>query len=350
MEDITREMFEAGRERRFGTANPELMRVPFWEAMIRGGKPPNDPEWLALKCRAESRSEKPYQGYGPYEIRKRFDVPSPDKAGPIWMFARLGDTETRLPDGRLVCVGGEYEDWYDPDFCIYNDVVVFEPDGTFRIYGYPREVFPPTDGHTATLIDDQIILIGGRRYVQDRVTGTCTVYALDTNTFRMVRLEIGGDGPGEIYHHAADLSENGIRVSGGSISRSTSGGPTWLRNRDIHVLDLQARRWIRIDHLSGWRTFGIYRKEFSDFCEGKTDGYDPSWLTGFESVSLVSDAHQAVRRLVFDDVMVEVQREPSCCRVRFEGELPPERVNLLMTELVRQIESELGGACSVEET
>jgi len=39
---------------------------------------------------------------------------------PIWCFKRVGNTRTRLPDGRIICVGGEHEDFYDPDFCIYN--------------------------------------------------------------------------------------------------------------------------------------------------------------------------------------------------------------------------------------
>jgi len=30
------------------------------------------------------------------------------------------DKRNQLPDGRLVSVGGEHEDYYDPDFCIYN--------------------------------------------------------------------------------------------------------------------------------------------------------------------------------------------------------------------------------------
>jgi hypothetical protein len=41
--------------------------------------------------------------------------------------------------------GGEHEDFYDPDFCIYNDVFVHERDGSVAIYGYPESVFPPTD-------------------------------------------------------------------------------------------------------------------------------------------------------------------------------------------------------------
>jgi len=60
-----------------------------------------------------------------------------------------------LPDGREVLIAGEHEDYYDPDFFIYNDVVVRAPDGKFAIYGYSKEAFPPTDFHTATLLPGQ---------------------------------------------------------------------------------------------------------------------------------------------------------------------------------------------------
>jgi len=31
-------MFEAQRERRFGSSNPERMKLAFWEAMVRGAE------------------------------------------------------------------------------------------------------------------------------------------------------------------------------------------------------------------------------------------------------------------------------------------------------------------------
>jgi hypothetical protein len=33
---------------------------------------------------------------------------------------RFGQSLTLLPDCRAVQIGGEHEDWYDADFCIYN--------------------------------------------------------------------------------------------------------------------------------------------------------------------------------------------------------------------------------------
>src|SRR5262249_19817913 len=49
----------------------------------------------------------------------------------------------------------------DPDFCIYKDVIVQWPANQIEIYGYPVEVFPPTDFRTATAIDGCIVIVGG---------------------------------------------------------------------------------------------------------------------------------------------------------------------------------------------
>ncbi len=61
-------------------------------------------------------------------------------SAPVWCFERYGQSITCLPDGRFVQIGGEHEDSYDRDFCIYNDVFVHRPDGTFeplRLSGGP---------------------------------------------------------------------------------------------------------------------------------------------------------------------------------------------------------------------
>lgn len=48
---------------------------------------------------------------------------------------------TILEDGRALFIAGEHEDSYDPDFCIYNDLIVFHTDKSVQIFAYPREVF-----------------------------------------------------------------------------------------------------------------------------------------------------------------------------------------------------------------
>src|SRR5262245_25043463 len=113
---ISRAVFDEQRRPRFGTANPERMRLAFWEWVIRGGGGPAGEGGV-------------HAAYGPWQAREVFGGARNGEDGPIWTFSRYGRTETALPGGRLVCVGGEHEDFYDPDFCIYNDVVVLGPNG-----------------------------------------------------------------------------------------------------------------------------------------------------------------------------------------------------------------------------
>jgi hypothetical protein len=62
--------------------------------------------------------------------------------------------------GSVVEIGGEHEDWYDPDFSIYNDVFVYDGRGKIQIYSYPEKEFPPADFHIQCNFKDSISKIG----------------------------------------------------------------------------------------------------------------------------------------------------------------------------------------------
>ncbi|MEZ4299617.1 MAG: ankyrin repeat domain-containing protein [Polyangiaceae bacterium] len=218
---VSVEDFQASYTRTFGKSNPERMRVPFWEAMIR--------------CGASA-----YQGSSHFgEVVRRPGVP-------VWSAQRFGQSLTLLPDGRAVQIGGEHEDYYDADFCIYNDVFVHEKGGSLAIYGYPESVFPPTDFHTATLIGEAIYVIGSAGYQGTRRFGETPVYRLDLKTFRMDRVETSGEVPGWILRHRAiAVGQGEIRVWGGVILSQGDGGESREDNRASFVLDLRQRRWRR---------------------------------------------------------------------------------------------------------
>lgn len=210
-----------GASRRFGGANPERMQVPFWEIMIRCG---------AIAYYGRQRLEREF---GPV-------------TEPVWCAQRFGQSLTLLPDGRAVLVGGEHEDFYDPDFCIYNDVFVHERDGTVAIYGYPENVFPPTDFHTATLIGDWIYLVGSLGYDRSRADGQTPVYRLNIHTFQIDRLDAQGESPGWIHKHlAAAMSSHEIRVWGGTIYVSNGTEESLKQNAHTFVLDLNRLQWRR---------------------------------------------------------------------------------------------------------
>jgi hypothetical protein len=117
--EMTREQALQLKHPRFGNANPDWVRNPFWEFMVRQRRTPYfaretfDIAYDAKRQRALAASSAWRQ----------------DPEGPVWCFTRNGRTVTTLSNGRLIYVGGEHGDWYDPDFCIYNNVVVEDSSG-----------------------------------------------------------------------------------------------------------------------------------------------------------------------------------------------------------------------------
>jgi len=188
----SRQEYEDGKRRRFGEGNPQRMDVPFWQAMVWCG-------WSAASA------------------RMLFDGAQGEREerDPVWCYRRFGKSITQLPDGRFLEIGGEHEDFYDPDFCIYNDVFVHDGQGGFEIFSYPKEVFPPTDFHSATLVGSWIYIIGCMGYDAQQVFGHTPVYRIHIDTLAIERIETMGDNPGWICRHRAVLVGEEIHVSGG---------------------------------------------------------------------------------------------------------------------------------------
>jgi ankyrin repeat protein len=206
--------------RQFGRRNPQRMNNPIWEAMV------------------VSRESA-------YSAAKAAGLPDFNRPA-VWCFQRFGQSLTRLPDGRFVEIGGEHEDFYDPDFCIYNEVVVHQGDGTFTIYGYPESLFPPTDFHTATLIDSWIYIIGCLGYGEQRRAGFTPVFRLNLQSFAIEPVPCDGAMPGWIHDHQARLVDSQvIEVTGGQIQTEEGLHPNDKRYR-FHVT---RRTWEVTTHL-----------------------------------------------------------------------------------------------------
>ncbi|MCC6954237.1 MAG: hypothetical protein IT290_08980 [Deltaproteobacteria bacterium] len=179
-----------------------------------------------------------YEGDGAGRLHPRRD--------PVWCAERFGQSVTFLPDGRMVLVGGEHEDSSDLDFCIYNDVWVFDPSGVIQIYGYPKEVFPPTDFHSATLVGDQLYLVGSLGYWGSRVYGETQVSRLDTKTFRIESLKTSGQLPGWIYGHEARLiGSDQLEVFGGTVVTRGAASDEYSENTDTFTLNVETLEWRR---------------------------------------------------------------------------------------------------------
>jgi len=185
------------------------------------------------------------------------DGPSSVDAGPMWCFDRFGRSTTTLADGVVVEIGGEHEDHYMPDFAIYNDLVVHTPDG-IEIYGYPCSIFPPTDFHTATLVDGSIVLIGSVGYPEDRRVGETQVLSVECPGWAVSSVQCDGDPPGWISSHRAELQGTAaIKVSGGQLY---SGGLGLVENIDDWMLHLDGWRWERLTDRR-WPRFEAYRQD-----------------------------------------------------------------------------------------
>jgi hypothetical protein len=230
--EVTRELFAAWGAARRGSGNPERMTNPVWAWLARR---PEVNAWSASKHFGGERA-----------------------AGPGWTNQRFGQSTTSLPDGRVLAIAGEHEDYYDPDFFIYNDVLVMAPDG-IEIYGYDPQSFPPTDFHSATLVGEHVYLVGNVGYSDARRART-QVLRLDVRTLAMAVLEPGGEDPGWISKHEATLSEDGRRilVQRGHCEVKLPEGTALRENVDDHVLDLESLIWTRVTDRR-WMQFEIER-------------------------------------------------------------------------------------------
>jgi ankyrin repeat protein len=213
--------YYADRYPRLGDRNPTVMASPFWREMVK------------------FRS-------GAYAARTHYQDIDDLCGEAVWCFSRLGRSITRLPDGRIIEIAGEHEDYYDPDFHIYNDIVVYDGNGDFTIYGYPKDVFPPTDFHTATWVDGWIYIIGNLGYGDDRHIGETPVYRLNCTTFAIESVLTHGPAPGWISCHHAVLRDRHIAISGGQVWTQVEDKPTLVDNGAEYHFDLDHHCWQRI--------------------------------------------------------------------------------------------------------
>ncbi|RVD58260.1 hypothetical protein EN828_21470 [Mesorhizobium sp. M2D.F.Ca.ET.185.01.1.1] len=305
-----------------------------------------------------------------HRLNKAFGGPHSKDVGPCWSFSRYGRTETMLPDGRLVRIGGEYEDWYDPDFYIYNDVIVTDAEGRTEIFGYPDKVFPPTDFHTANLVDDRIFIMGNLSYPFVR-TGTMQVLVLDTISYRIDRFQTTGEAPPWIHKHSSELVENGraILVRGGLICGSQ--WPALVENIDDWRLGLNTGRWERLTRRP-WTRFTFVRTDgmpnhlywlgrlLKDRARGKSEsksGFRAEFLRDLgadprldlletlyapdiphSKIPEIADEYR-VHRLCVEGVTVRYVEGSDDIKVTVEGVLPDQTVEATRLDLLTKLEA-----------
>lgn len=342
---VTPELFSEWRSPRFGRSNPERMNNPVWEWLVRS------------ELNAFSAAEK-------------LKGPSAVGAGPGWCFDRVGQSSTLLPDGRVILIAGEHEDFYDPDFYIYNDVVVRRPDGGIDIFGYPQEVFHPTDFHTSTLVGKGIIMIGSLGYPKDRKPGSTQIMVLDLDTFAISRAATSGTSPGWIHEHGATLSEDGssILIEHGKLDRGGEGG-SFVENIDdwrLHLADwrwerLTNRRWQRWEFIRRDRKYNhlyevrqalwhrkvrAHRKLEQEMEQLTLEYGNRPNLDLLEKLYHPNITHEQIPgkaedynvfKIKVDGVIVRYVEETTSVQVTVEGDLPQRTIDVLTSDLLNKL-------------
>lgn len=348
---VTREQYLAWRSPRLGASNPQRLDNPVWEWLVRSGM-------------------------SAYQANQVMDGPPSQAAGPGWCFERFGRSTTALPDGRLVHIAGEHEDHYDPDFFIYNDVVVQHPDGSIEIYGYPREAFPPTDFHSATLVGDRIVLVGNLGYPRER-RGSTQVLVLDLATFAVVAAATVGTSPGWIHEHTAVLADDGrsIVVTGGQLDRGDAPRVENIDDWRLHLADwrwerLTERRWPRravrradgrrnhlweLEQAAWFRSVGWeaqLQEELERLLEETGRAPDLELAARLYRPALAhtacadGDSHDTVR-ITVDGVVVRYVRTMGEVQMTVEGELPAALVDALAEDLRDKLSAIENAPCEV---
>lgn len=304
-------------------------------------------------------------------------------AEPIWCHARMGQSRTELPDGRIILIGGEYEDAYDPNFCIYNDVTIIHPSGDTEIYNYPESIFTPTDFHTATLVGDDIIIIGSLGYPKDCQYSHTHVYRLNTHSFNITQIATR-NSMGWIHHHNAILKDNRIIVTGGQflINETTP----LLDNIDTWVLNLNTLIWKNTTHLAKkWQRFYVKRQDDNCLslweyerleCEIESNNFQqikhyskiiknligkaPN-LDSYRQLLIPPIDHEVVSTfddsdklndydaiLYIDGIKVGYEtKDDNCIQVIIEGKLSDDKLELLQQNLRHKLEKVENMACEI---
>ena len=322
---ITREEYVAQCRHRFGVGNPERMKVAAWEWMVR--------------TRASG-----------FDVVTEFGTDLPGKVpwtGPWWFFRRQGDTRTRLDDGRVLCLGGDYEEYDDSHWMEYNDVVVLRlangehdvslTSGEVEIYGYPSDVFSPRRHHGAVSVGDWLYVIGGYdNERQSSVAGMGTdVWRVSLHDYRAERVATVGEAPGRVYgHHVTyDAKQGAILARGGRKQMYPD-----LQNDPfqcgVHALHLDEMRWEMVS-VSDTRRWFLYVRG-GEIGEGAGERTRETFLP--KSVAyreLQSQEYFGMWRhdIEIDGTRVRAAPGSNGIVLAFEGELPREVVDAVVRDI-----------------
>ena len=349
-------LFKEWRAPRFGNENPQRIKSNVWEWLVRSK-------------------------LSGYAATQKMNASSALAEGPTWSFDRFGQPVTELSDGRTVYIAGEHEDHYDPDFYIYNDVVVVHPDGAVDFYCYRKSDFPPTDFHTATLVDETIVILGSLGYPDERNWNDTQICVLSLDNFEIHRVKSSGTSPGWIHGHISTLSEDkqSIIVTKGKVDIGK--GYSLRENFDDWKLNLDDWSWERLTSRN-WTQFGIRRQDkkpfhlwdirqalwalelnFEDDYKAQMERLEK--LLGYQpDVNLVKDIYNFDREhadlhreedvynlfwIYMGQVRIRFTEEMHSLKVVIEGSLSPNKVSFIKEQLMDKLSALENSPCELEE-
>ena len=329
------------------TQNPTHLTNPYWQWIVRHDISAYDLELFA-----------------------------PTKAtAPLWSMDRMGQSSTLLPDGRVILIGGEFEDGHDPMFWIYNDVIVKHPDGNIEIFGYPRHIFAPTDFHTATLVGDTIWIIGSLGYLEDIDHTQTSIYRLNIHSYKIEKVATR-NSIGWLHDHSATLKDNQIIIKGGSI---VGDGLPMRENFDEWALNLKTLIWKNLTK-KHWQVFMVQRKngdllhldEYKTLIDENNKASD-SYQSAFEKIrqdtgknpDLVvftqlfsppiehdideSEQDYDTFTIFVDNIKVRYKIDWQYIQVYIEGILPPHKVELIQENLRHTLSKLENHPCEIKQ-
>lgn len=126
--------------------------------------------------------------------------------------ARHSHTATRLGDGRVLVVGGEYDTGSIPQFIYPTQATIYDP--ITKLWTPAGNLSMARTGHTATLLPNEKVLVVGGYYREGDQIGivpTAELYDPATNTWTLVASPISARAS-----HTSTLLPNGkVLIAGG---------------------------------------------------------------------------------------------------------------------------------------
>jgi len=219
--------YRAGKNPRYGAANPERSANPFWLAMARRQWPPSRarlhfgdvapprPEMVTVEGDMPEYGTPELQAY----MERQIEASERSKLvrtidDIVWTAVREGASHVALPDGRKLLIGGEVSDYGDDyaDPWLYNDIVVTKANGAIEILAYPPDVFPHAFELIGVTSGADVFIFGKFDWKRhpDRARQPF-VLRLDTSSYRIECLPAPPSGVRLALYEGCDLRD-GNRV------------------------------------------------------------------------------------------------------------------------------------------